>query len=198
MALLYLQAKGLWQSFPKKIAREKTILYQVKITTNIIHKNLFLQAHKVENMGLIYTSSSTSSGDGRRHGLYLGGKREAKSIEKLQQWNISHILNVTPTKEVSIQAGVPNYFEKKSTAKGSSKTFVYKRIPIYDSSTSVSELETYANEIVDFISKGLYHGSVLVHCHQGISRSTTCVLLFLMRYVTILLQPTKTSSFILH
>ena len=134
-------------------------------------------------MGLIYTSSSTSSGDGRRHGLYLGGKREAKSIEKLQQWNISHILNVTPTKEVSIQAGVPNYFEKKSTAAKGTKTFVYKRIPIYDSSTSVSELETYANEIVDFISKGLYHGSVLVHCHQGISRSTTCVLLFLMRYV---------------
>ena len=142
-------------------------------------------------MGLIYTCSASglSTSDGRRHGVYLGGKKEAKSLEKLQQWNISHILNVTPTKEVSIQAGVPNYFEKSNNGGGSSgnnkgggrTTFVYKRIPIYDSSTSVSELESNANEIVNFISKGLYHGSVLVHCHQGISRSTTCVLLYLMR-----------------
>ena len=142
-------------------------------------------------MGLIYTCSASgrSTGDGRRHGVYLGGKKEAKSLEKLQQWNISHILNVTPTKEVSIQAGVPNYFEKPSSggnsgnSSGGRTVFTYKRIPIYDASTSVSELENVANDIVNFISTGLYHGSVLVHCHQGVSRSTTCVLLYLMRKV---------------
>lgn len=82
-------------------------------------------------------------------------------------------MNVTPTKEVSIQAGVANFFEK-------THSFVYKRIPIFDSPTSVTDLERQVDEIVTFITNGLFHGSVLVHCHKGVSRSTTCVLLYLM------------------
>jgi len=70
------------------------------------------------------------------------------------------------------QAGVPNYFE-------SSKTFVYKRICVYDAPTS--DLLSHADEAVKFIASGLCHGSVLVHCQQGVSRSTTCVAFYLMR-----------------
>jgi hypothetical protein len=60
---------------------------------------------------------------------------------------------------------------------------VYKRVAVYDASTSATELESQAVEIVNFISKGLHHGSVLVHCNHGVSRSTTCILLYLMRCV---------------
>jgi protein-tyrosine phosphatase len=73
-----------------------------------------------------------------------------------------------------LQAGVPNYFE-------SSGAFVYKRIPVLDASTSVSDFVEKADEIVKFIATGLCHGSVLVHCQRGVSRSTTAVLLYLMR-----------------
>jgi len=34
---------------------------------------------------------------------------------------------------------------------------------------------------VRFISNGLHHGSVLVHCQRGVSRSATSVIMFLMR-----------------
>ncbi len=99
-------------------------------------------------------------------------------------WNISHphilgwssrILNVTPAKEQGITAGIPNYFENASNSK-----IRYKRIPVYDASTS--NLLSHADEIVEFISNGLHHGGVLVHCQKGVSRSATAVVMFLMRW----------------
>ncbi len=83
------------------------------------------------------------------------------------------ILNVTPAKEAGITAGVPNYFEN------SCSEIKYKRIPVYDSSSS--NLLSYSDEIVEFISSGLHHGGVLVHCQKGVSRSATAVAMFLMR-----------------
>jgi predicted protein tyrosine phosphatase len=110
---------------------------------------------------------------GRRPGLYLGGKADAKDRDKLERYNVTHILNMTTSKEVNIKAGVPNFFE-------SSGRFVYKRIAVLDAPTSVSDLAERSDEIVGFIAKGLHHGSVLVHCQRGVSRSTTAVLLYLM------------------
>lgn len=73
-----------------------------------------------------------------------------------------------------LQAGVPNYFE-------SSGRFVYHRIPVYDAALSASDILDAADDIVSFIGKGLLRGSVLVHCERGVSRSTTAVLMYLMR-----------------
>jgi len=50
-------------------------------------------------MSLIYSEQV----GGRKHGLYLGGKTDAKSREKLERWGVTHVLNVTPPKEGSIQ-----------------------------------------------------------------------------------------------
>lgn len=51
-------------------------------------------------MSLIYTAPPAG---GTSHGLYIGGKKEAKSRSTLQRWGITHILNVTPEKDSSIQ-----------------------------------------------------------------------------------------------
>lgn len=50
-------------------------------------------------MSLIYSEQV----GGRRHGLYLGGKTDAKARDQLERWGVTHILNVTPPKEGSIQ-----------------------------------------------------------------------------------------------
>jgi Dual specificity phosphatase, catalytic domain len=125
-------------------------------------------------MSLIFQSPDHSV-NGKRPGIYLGGKVDAKNRQKLIDRGITHILNMTPAKEVSIQAGVPNYFERD---------FVYKRIPVYDSATSVTALRDGADDICQFISTALCHGSILVHCQRGVSRSVAAILLYLVRYVS--------------
>ena len=72
---------------------------------------------------------------------------------------------------VSPQAGVANYFE-------SSGQFKYKRVAVYDASTS--DLLSHSGAIVSFIATALIHGSILVHCQHGVSRSPTCVAFYLM------------------
>ena len=70
-----------------------------------------------------------------------------------------------------LQAGVANYFE-------STGRFKYKRIPVYDASTS--DLLSHSSTIVSYIATALIHGSILVHCQHGVSRSPTCVAFYLM------------------
>ena len=120
-------------------------------------------------MSFIYTSPHS------RNNIYLGGKIDAKSFSTLKRRNVLRILNMTPAKEAGITAGVPNYFENNK----SGMAIKYKRIPLYDASTS--DLLSRAEEIVKFISSGLHHGSVLVHCQRGVSRSVTAVMFYLIR-----------------
>mmetsp|Transcript_4123 Transcript_4123/g.5989 ORF Transcript_4123/g.5989 Transcript_4123/m.5989 type:complete len:273 (-) Transcript_4123:90-908(-) len=131
-------------------------------------------------MSLIYTAPSSAAGGAtstssrRRNSVYLGSKSDAKDRSKLERFGVTHILNVTPEKEAGIKAGVANFFEKK-------KVFTYRRISVYDNATS--DLLQYAPSIVSFISNALHYGSILVHCQRGVSRSTTCVLFYLMNKV---------------
>ena len=78
-----------------------------------------------------------------------------------------------------MKGGVPNYFEKDQGGSSSRRRITYKRIAVYDSATS--DLLSHADSIVGFIASGMHQGSVLVHCKEGVSRSTTCVIFFLMR-----------------
>ena len=60
-------------------------------------------------MSLIYTAPArndgivTGKGTTRRNSVYLGGKVDAKSRSKLENWGVTHILNVTPEKEAGIK-----------------------------------------------------------------------------------------------
>jgi hypothetical protein len=66
-------------------------------------------------MSLIYTapiaqsqkSAFASTSLKRRNSIYIGGKADAKSRAKLEQWRVSHILNMTPQKDSSVQVSLP-------------------------------------------------------------------------------------------
>lgn len=57
-------------------------------------------------MSLIYTApSARDSGAAgvKEHGLYLGGKKDARSRSFLDRRGVTHVLNVTTEKDSSIQ-----------------------------------------------------------------------------------------------
>lgn len=55
-------------------------------------------------MSLIYQADSQVGGI--RPGLYLGGKDDAQDQQKLERWRVTHILNVTPPKDVAVKVSI--------------------------------------------------------------------------------------------
>lgn len=104
--------------------------------------------------------------------LYIGCKNHAKSKSLLKELGISHILNCTPTKNTDPLAGIPNYFEKE-------KLFKYKRISIYDNGSD--SLIPHFDAAYQFIEESKHFGGVLVHCRQGVSRSVSFTMAYLMK-----------------
>lgn len=104
--------------------------------------------------------------------LYLGGKQDAKAKNILQHLKIKYILNATPPRSVDPESGCPSFFEKE-------KSFVYSRIPVFDNRGE--DLLQYMDQSFRFIEEGKHYGGVLVHCHKGVSRSSSFVIGYLMR-----------------
>jgi dual specificity phosphatase 12 len=59
------------------------------------------------------------------------------------------------------------------------KEFTYKEINVADNS-STSILRHFPAAI-SFIKDGIAKGGVLVHCYAGVSRSSSCVIAYLMQ-----------------
>jgi len=97
--------------------------------------------------------------------LYLGSYADAKNQNLLISLGITHIVTVG----VELRPIFPTSFK-------------YFYIPAFDSPEY--KLNVYFDEAADFIHKAIEkaNGKVLVHCHWGISRSTTIVLAYLIKY----------------
>ena len=105
--------------------------------------------------------------------LYLGGKVEAKDKKLLQDLKIKYILNCTPSRNLDPETGCPCFFEKE-------KSFKYCRIPVFDNRGE--DILAHMNTAFQFIEEGKHYGGVFVHCHKGISRSSSFVIGYLMKY----------------
>ncbi|KAL9658352.1 hypothetical protein ABK040_015672 [Willaertia magna] len=104
--------------------------------------------------------------------MYLGSYSAAEiDLEKLQnKYKVTHILNVTEE--------IPVKYKKH---------LICKQITLQDSPRS--EINKFFKEAHDFIEDcKLNNGCILIHCQAGISRSTTFVLSFLMKYFKMNLQ----------
>eukprot|EP00668_Euglena_longa_P009562 GGOE01011558.1.p1 GENE.GGOE01011558.1~~GGOE01011558.1.p1 ORF type:complete len:304 (+),score=95.76 GGOE01011558.1:39-950(+) len=93
--------------------------------------------------------------------LLLGCENDAVNTELLRRFEVTHILNVS---------------DEVREVKSSSIRF--KRICIQD--RPHEPLHTTFQEASRFISEGLAKGVVLVHCHAGVSRSSTIIIAHLM------------------
>lgn len=98
--------------------------------------------------------------------LYLSDGVQAKNPKVVWPMGITHIVNVT--------THIENSFENEGIK--------YHRIAVHDSSVAV--IEDHFEKSYKFIKKAMEENTtnrVLVHCSQGVSRSATIVIYFLMR-----------------
>mmetsp|Transcript_20175 Transcript_20175/g.37610 ORF Transcript_20175/g.37610 Transcript_20175/m.37610 type:complete len:333 (+) Transcript_20175:116-1114(+) len=100
--------------------------------------------------------------------LYLGDRFQAESECVFHNLKITHVVNATE--------GVPNKFESRGVQ--------YLRVGVQDSEEA--KISLHFNKAHSFIDRVLNNISgqptvVFVHCAQGVSRSATIVLMYLMR-----------------
>ena len=105
--------------------------------------------------------------------LFIGSRHHAKDKKLLAELNVKYILNCTPKRTEDPESGCPNFYEKD-------KMFVYKRISLFDNKGE--DILPFMEEAIRFIGEGKHYGSVLVHCHRGISRSASFVIGYLIRH----------------
>jgi len=96
--------------------------------------------------------------------LFIGSIGTASNLKVLKETGITHI--------VCAAQGVKEYYPNK---------FVYLKLNLLD--TENQNIKQYFNEAGEFINKALNEkGKVLVHCHAGISRSSTICLAYIIKY----------------
>ncbi|KXZ45392.1 hypothetical protein GPECTOR_55g298 [Gonium pectorale] len=96
-------------------------------------------------------------------GLFLSGDYVAKSRETLQQAGVTHVLNC-------VGFICKEYFKDELT---------YKTLYLQD--TPAEDISCVLYDCLDYIESALSSGGrILVHCSQGVSRSATLVIAYMM------------------
>ncbi|CAK0841540.1 unnamed protein product [Prorocentrum cordatum] len=104
--------------------------------------------------------------------IWIGDAEDARDAVALKKNNVRYILNCTPPRT---QGGVMNFHDKDPS-------FEYCRLSMGDNSTE--QLASRFQASWDFFEKARIRedGGVLVHCQQGVSRSVSMVVAYLMKH----------------
>jgi len=95
--------------------------------------------------------------------LFVGAEMVARDKELMQKHGITHVVNCAGT--------VLENFHPES--------FKYLKMYLYDAKTE--DLGCLFYEVIDFIEEAkAANGKVFIHCHQGVSRSCSCVISYLI------------------
>ncbi|XP_022102327.1 dual specificity protein phosphatase 19-like isoform X1 [Acanthaster planci] len=96
-----------------------------------------------------------------RPGLLFGSQDVATNLELLNQYKVTHILNVA--------TGISNVFPDN---------FIYKTVEILD--LPGVEITGHFEECFEFIDSARDKGKALVHCNAGVSRAPSIVIGYIM------------------
>lgn len=108
--------------------------------------------------------------------IFIGDHNAAKSDDILRNYGITHIINTA--------IEVPSYFEESGLPPSGRKIF-YLNLGLRDDPTPGNEnilevLEPALRYIVNVLKRNP-NAKILIHCHAGISRSSSIVIYYLMR-----------------
>lgn len=95
--------------------------------------------------------------------LYLGDIMDAQNKTLLQKLGVTHVLNMARESPCFHLAN-----------------FQYKKISAIDQSSF--DLSGHLHDAADFIADGMKGGGVFVHCAYGISRGSSAVIAYIMKY----------------
>ena len=99
--------------------------------------------------------------------IFISDAQCALNKDLLKQLKITHVLNAA---EGEVHTG-PKYYNN----------IIYMGIALVD--LPHENISLYFDQVADFIHHCLSHrGKIVVHCAMGISRSTTCVVAYLIKY----------------
>jgi hypothetical protein len=137
---------------------------EIKITNEEILeiKQYSESAYLSRLSGYVIDLQPDNSIDNIIDGLYLSGDGAATNKQILDSKRITHILNAT--------TNVENKFEPD---------IIYKNFPIYDLETQIIDFQSSFEFIEDALKQA--ENKVLVHCNQGVSRSASIVIGYLLK-----------------
>ena len=102
--------------------------------------------------------------------LYVGDESAAADLPSLVTSGVTHILNCTR---------MPNALDGQSGAPSGAQ---YMQLGLLDNTADLPRMQEALGAGVEFIASALASGgTVLVHCHRGISRSATLAIAYLVR-----------------
>ena len=112
---------------------------------------------------------NTNKNEKNKGSIYLGDINSVQNKEFLKNKKITHVLSAIYKEKDSYEFDLINNLNLN-----------HLLIPADDSSNF--DLKANFHKASDFIYNSIQNGNVLVHCYAGVSRSTSCLIAYYIKY----------------